>query len=205
VLYEFYGATETGINTILKPEEIEKKAESVGMVCHYNRIKILDDQKKEVPLNTPGEIYVKNPFIMNGYYRRSSETEERMHCGYLTVGDVGRIDEDGYLYILDRKTDMVISGGVNIYPAEIEDALLKHSAVKFAAVIGVPDQKWGERLKAFIVKKDKSSVDKNELEIFLRTMIASFKIPKDWEFVDSLPMTPSGKVLKRELRQQQIK
>ncbi len=200
ILYEFYGATETGINTILKPEDIDKKAESVGKVLPYNRIKILDEDGNELPVNTPGEIYIKNPFLMNGYYRKDRDTKRSMYKKYLTVGDVGKIDEDGFLYITDRKTDMVISGGVNIYPVEIENVLLNHPAVKYAAVIGVPDEKWGERLKAFIVKKEGTDPSPEELALYLRERLASFKIPKDWEFVDSLPITPSGKILKRTLR-----
>lgn len=200
ILYEFYGATETGINTILKPEDISQKAESVGRVLPYNRIIILDEYKKQVPLNTEGEIYIKNPFLMNGYYRKKGDTKRSMHRGYLCVGDVGKIDEDGFLYITDRKSDMVISGGVNIYPVEVENALLAHPAIKYAAVIGVPDEKWGERLKAFIVKKEGTNTTPEELALYLRDRIASFKIPKEWQFVDSLPITPSGKILKRILR-----
>ncbi len=200
ILYEFYGATETGINTILKPEDIDKKAQSVGKVLPYNRIKILDDKGNELPVNTPGEIYIKNPFLMNGYYKRYADTKRSMYKKYLTVGDVGKIDKDGFLYITDRKSDMVISGGVNIYPAEIENVLLNHPSVKYAAVIGIPDEKWGEKLKAFIVKRDGTNPSPEELVLYLRNHIASFKIPKDWEFVDSLPITPSGKILKRMLR-----
>jgi fatty-acyl-CoA synthase len=200
ILYEFYGATETGINTILKPEDIPQKAESVGRVLPYNKIKILDEHKKSVPVNTEGEIYIKNPFLMNGYYKKDGDTKRSMHRGYLSVGDVGRIDADGFLYITDRKSDMVISGGVNIYPQEIENVLLNHPAVKYAAVIGVPDEKWGERLKAFIVKKEEMNTTIEELVLYLRDRIASFKVPKEWEFVDSLPITPSGKILKRTLR-----
>lgn len=200
ILYEFYGATETGINTILKPEEIEQKAESVGRALRLNKILILDERGKKLPPGQEGEIFIKNPFLMNGYYNKQEETKRNMRRGYLSVGDVGKIDAEGFLYITDRKRDMVISGGVNIYPAEIEAVLLSHPAVKYAAVVGVPDQRWGERLKAFIVKKEKASLKVEELESYLREKIASFKIPKDWEFVDSLPMTPSGKVLKRDLR-----
>lgn len=200
ILYEFYGATETGINTILKPEDIDKKAESVGKILPFNKIKILDEDKRELPENTSGEIYIKNPFLMNGYYRKDVDTRRSMYKRYLSVGDVGKIDADGFLYITDRKSDMVISGGVNIYPVEIENVLLNHPAIKYAAVIGVPDEKWGEKLKAFIVKKEGTNTTPEELVLYLRERIASFKIPKEWEFVDSLPISPSGKLLKRMLR-----
>lgn len=200
VLYEFYGATETGINTVLKPEDIDKKAETVGRVAPFNKIKILDENKKELPPGEPGEIYISNPYLMNGYYRREKDTKEAMAGEFLSVGDVGKLDENGYLYILDRKKDMVISGGVNIYPAEIEHVLSTHPSVKICAVVGVPDKKWGEKLKAFVVLKDNIDINSEELESFLRDRIAGYKIPKEWKFVKELPMTPSGKVLKRELR-----
>jgi len=201
ILYEFYGATETGINTVLKPQDIEKKANSVGRILPLNKVKILDENRKEVPPNTQGEIFIKNPFLMNGYYKKESDTRKSMYKNYLSVGDVGMIDHEGFLYITDRKSDMVISGGVNIYPAEIENALLSHPSVKYAAVIGVPDEKWGESLKAFVVKKDGANLTPEELTLYLKDRIASFKIPKSWEFVESLPLTPSGKVLKRALRE----
>lgn len=201
ILYEFYGATETGINTILKPEDIDKKSESVGKILPYNKVKILDENRKEVPAGAQGEIFIKNPFLMNGYYRKETDTKRSMYKGYLSVGDVGKIDRDGYLYITDRKSDMVISGGVNIYPVEIENCILEHPAVKYVAVIGVPDEKWGERLKAFVVKKKDMDVTPEELVLFLKNRLASFKIPKEWEFVESLPITPSGKILKRTLRE----
>ncbi len=200
VLYEFYGATETGINTVLRPCDIPKKSHSVGKVFPYNAIKILDENKRELPPGEAGEIFITTPFLMNGYHKREEETREAMAGEYLSVGDVGTLDEEGYLYIMDRKKDMIISGGVNIYPAEIENALLKHHAVKAAAVIGVPDERWGERVKAFIVLREGKTVSQEELEKFLRNHIAGYKIPREWAFVTELPMTPSGKILKRELR-----
>lgn len=198
-LYEFYGSTETSINSILKPQDIEKKAESVGKVVPFCRIKIVDDNGKVCGVNQEGLIYVRSPFAMEGYYKDKSATDEITFDGYITAGDVGKIDEDGFLYILDRKKDMIISAGVNIYPAEIENEILKHNAVKLCAVVGVHDEKWGERVKAFVVLKDGFKVGKDELEAFLRERIAGYKIPREWEFVDSLPMNPSGKILKREL------
>lgn len=199
-LYEFYGATETGINTILKPEDMERKAESVGKPAPFNKIKILDENKKEVPPNMEGEIYVSSPFLMEGYYRKNKETKEAMAGRFLSVGDIGKLDEENYLYILDRKSDMVISGGVNIYPAEIEHVLLEHPAVKMAAIVGVPDKRWGERLKGFVVLKENQEVTGEELEKFLRERIADYKVPREWVFVRELPITPSGKILKRELK-----
>lgn len=198
-LYEFYGSTETSINSILKPQDIEKKAESVGKIVPFCRVKIVDDNGKVCGVNEEGLIYVRSPFSMKGYYKDKSATDEITFDGYITAGDIGKIDQDGFLYILDRKKDMIISAGVNIYPAEIENELLKHQAVKLCAIVGVPDEKWGEKVKAFVVLKDGLKVSKDELENFLRERIAGYKVPREWEFVDSLPMTPSGKILKREL------
>lgn len=198
-LYEFYGSTETSINSVLRPYDIETKAESVGRVVPFCRIKIVDDEGKECPTNKEGLIYVKSPFMMRGYYRDKSATDEISYKGYITAGDVGKLDEDGFLYILDRKKDMIISAGVNIYPAEIEHELIQHPSVKMCAVVGVPDEKWGEKVKAFVVLKDGHRIDPKDLEMFLRERIAGYKIPKEWEFIDSIPMTPSGKIIKREL------
>ncbi len=201
ILYEFYGSTETGINTILRPSDIPKKAESVGKPMPLNKIKILDDSGKECPPDTPGEIFIKSPFIIRGYYKDPTYTKQWTKEGYFSAGDVGKIDKDGYLYILDRKKDMIISAGVNIYPAEIEQVLMQHPAVKMCAVVGVKDEKWGEKVKAFIVLRKGYEVSEKELEKFLRERIANYKVPKEWAFLDELPMTPSGKVLKRVLRE----
>lgn len=205
ILYEFYGSTETSINSILKPYDIPKKAESVGKIYPLTKIKIIDEDGNECPPNKIGEIFVKSPFMMRGYYKDEEYTKQWVRDGFISAGDIGKIDEDGYLYITDRKKDMIISGGVNIYPAEIESALYEHPAVKLCAVVGVPDEKWGERVKAFIVLKKGFSITEKELEEFLRSKIAGYKIPREWEFVDELPITPSGKILKRELRKTQEK
>ncbi len=201
VLYEFYGSTETGLNTILRPKDIPLKAESVGKVMPLHRIRIVDDKGNDCPPGKEGLIYIRSPFIMSGYYKNEEAMEEcSLPGGYITAGDVGKLDEDGFLYILDRKKDMIISAGVNIYPAEIEAELVKHPAVKYAACVGIPDEKWGERVKAFVVLREGMRATEKELEEFLRERIASYKIPREWAFVSSLPMTPSGKVLKRELK-----
>ncbi len=202
ILYEFYGATETGINTILVPSDIPSKAESVGRPAPLNRIKIIDDNGRECPVGKEGVIYVSSPFVIRGYHKDDKATAESKLGNFFTAGDIGKFDEDGYLYVLDRKKDMIISGGVNIYPAEIENELLEHPSVKYVAVVGIPDEKWGEKVKAFVVLKEeyKGKIDEEELENFLRERLAGYKIPKEWAFVGDLPMTPSGKILKRELR-----
>jgi acyl-CoA synthetase (AMP-forming)/AMP-acid ligase II len=144
-LFEFYGSTETGINTILRPEEQLRKIGSCGKVFDGNEILLLDGDRKTVGQGEVGELFMKNNMLIDGYFRNKKATDESFHNGYLSVGDMAFMDEEGYYYIVDRKKDMVISGGVNIYPAEVEAALNHHPKVFDAAIIGVPDDQWGER------------------------------------------------------------
>lgn len=201
VLYEFYGATETGINTLLKPEDQLRKPGSCGLVFPGNEIRILDEEGNEVPRGQAGLLYIKNSALITGYHKRPDATAKNFRDGFFTVGDVARMDGEGYLYIVDRKIDMVISGGVNIYPAEIEVLLRTHPAVADAAVIGVPDEEWGESLKAFVVLRLGTKVSEEGIVEFCKANAASYKKPKSVEFVSKLPYSPSGKVLKRELRE----
>ncbi len=200
-LYEFLGSTETGINTLLKPEDQLRKPGSCGQVFPGNEIKILDEEGREVPRGRPGLLYVRNGGLITAYHNRPEDTRMSFRDGFLTVGDVARMDEEGYLYIVDRKIDMVISGGVNIYPAEIEALLRSHPAVADATVIGVPDPEWGESLKAFVVRRAGAELAAEEVVEFCKANLASYKKPKSVEFVDELPYGPSGKVLKRELKE----
>ncbi|MEM3087450.1 MAG: AMP-binding protein [Halobacteria archaeon] len=201
VLCEFYGATETGINTLLKPEEQLRKPGSCGRVFPGNEVRILDEAGNPVPPGQPGLLYVKNSGLITRYHKRPEATEANFRDGFFTVGDVARMDGEGFIYIVDRKIDMVISGGVNIYPAEIEALLRRHPAVADAAVIGVPDEEWGESLKAFVVRRAGAKLTAEEAIEFCKQNLASYKKPKSVEFVAELPYGPSGKVLKRELRE----
>ncbi|QQK76428.1 AMP-binding protein [Salicibibacter cibarius] len=199
-LYEFYGASETGVNTLLYPHEQLQRPQSAGKAAPFNDIKILDDEGNEVPTGEVGTIYTKNPYYFKGYLDRPEETAKVFHHDYITAGDLATKDDDGYIYIVGRKKDMVISGGVNIFPEEIEEVLYKHPDIKEAAVIGVPDEKWGESLKAFIVSRN-NDLKGDAVIDFVKQHLASYKKPKIVDFVNELPRNASGKILKRELRQ----
>lgn len=201
VLWEFYGSTETGMNALLKPEDQLRKPGSCGLVFPGNEIRILDEEGNPVPPGEPGLLYLRNSGLITRYHKRSEASAKNFREGFFTVGDVARMDGEGYLYIVDRKIDMVISGGVNIYPAEIEALLRSHPAVADVAVIGVPDEEWGESLKAFVVRRPGTNASGPDLIEFCKANLASYKKPKSVEFVAELPYGPSGKVLKRELRE----
>jgi long-chain acyl-CoA synthetase len=163
-------------------------------------IKILDASGHELPPGEVGEVVCRTPQIMLGYWNLPEATRAAIRDGWFHTGDAGYMDGDGYVYIYDRVKDMIISGGENIYPAEVENALFGHPAIADVAVIGVPDEKWGEAVKAVVVKKPGIEVSIAELIEFARSRIGGFKVPRSIDFVDALPRNPSGKILKRELR-----
>ncbi|NQU08497.1 MAG: AMP-binding protein [Candidatus Abyssubacteria bacterium] len=202
-MFEFYGSTETGINTILLPEEQLSKTESCGKVFDGNDILLLDEDRKPVKQGEVGELFMKNNMLIDGYFRNKAATDESFHEGYLSVGDMAYMDEEGYYYIVDRKKDMVISGGVNIYPAEIEITLNHHPKVFDSAVIGIPDEQWGESLKAFVVLKAGCEATAEEIIDYCKENLAHYKKPKCVEFISELPRNPSGKMVKKLLREQQ--
>lgn len=202
LLHETYGSTEGGIVTNLRPQDQLRKTQSVGLPFTCTGVRLLDEQGRDVPTGVVGELVSRSPFLFSGYYGRPDETRDASIDGWVTVGDLARRDEDGYLYIVDRKKDMVITGGYNVYPREIEEVLHAHPAVREAAVIGVPDERWGERLRAFVAVRPGMNVDDAELDRHCREALAGYKVPKELRFVDALPRGPSGKVLKVELRQE---
>jgi acyl-CoA synthetase (AMP-forming)/AMP-acid ligase II len=149
-----------------------------------------------------GEVWLRAPNVMAGYYNRPAETAAALTAdGWLRTGDAGYVDEEGYLFLTDRINDMIVSGGENVYPIEVEEALAQHPAVDEVAVIGVPHERWGETVKALVVPRPGTVADADELVAFARARLAGYKLPRSIEFVDALPRTPSGKVLKRELRE----
>ncbi len=205
-----YGMTETFVPvTILKPEdhqlnggpEIDKRMSSAGREVMGVQVRIVDNAGQEIETGKIGEVTVKGKNVMKGYWNRPELTREVLRDGWLYTGDMGRMDELRYLYIVDRKKDMIISGGENIYAKEVEDALSAHPGVLEAVVIGIPDEKWGEAVKAFIRKKKGVEVSEEELIEFCRDRLASYKKPKSVEFVEDFPKSAAGKVLKRELRE----
>ncbi|MEJ2603156.1 MAG: long-chain-fatty-acid--CoA ligase [Gammaproteobacteria bacterium] len=203
---QLYGLTENlGLATQLPPEDHDPergKLRSCGLPYEGSEIRIMDADGREVPAGEVGEICLKSDWLMKGYWNRPEATEDAMRDGWFHTGDAGYFDDEGYLYIHDRLKDMIISGGENIYPAEVENALFAHPAVADAAVIGVPDEKWGEAVKAIVVTKPDQALDAEELIAFARERIARYKAPRSVDFVEALPRNPSGKVLRRELREQ---
>lgn len=203
---QMYGMTETsGTIVTLNPEDHDPggspKMRSVGTPLPGVEVKIIDDKGDEVPHDTVGEIATRSWKNMKGYWNNPDATAEAIDPeGWLRTGDAGYMDADGYLYIHDRMKDMIISGGENIYPAEVENAVYSHPAVADVAVIGIPDDKWGEAVKACVVVKDGADLDEAKVIAHARENIAGYKCPKSVDFVDELPRNPSGKVLRRELR-----
>jgi fatty-acyl-CoA synthase/long-chain acyl-CoA synthetase len=200
-LFEFYGGTEISVVTYLRPEDQLRKPGSCGKPAMDSHIKLLDENKQEVPVGEVGILYIKSPFLLDEYYRNPEATQANYHDGYFTVGDMARADEEGYYYIVDRAVDMIISGGVNIYPAEIEETLYRHPAVYDVAVIGVPDPEWGERIVAYVVCKEGARATQEEITEHVAAHLASYKKPREVVFVEDLPYSPSGKLLKRVLRE----
>lgn len=199
-IFEFFGATENSCVTYLRPEDQIRKPGSCGKAAMWNDIKLLDENKNEVAAGEVGTMYTKSDFLLDGYYKNPTATEANYHNGYFTVGDMARVDEEGYYYIVDRAVDMIISGGVNIYPAEIEEVLYAHPDVYEASIIGVPDPDWGERIVAYIVPQENARINKEDIVDYVARNLASYKKPKEVFFVDEIPYTPSGKQLKRVLR-----
>lgn len=201
VLYEFYGASETGVNTVLRPEEQLRKPGSCGRIAPDNEVRILDDDGRDCPRGTPGEIYVRNDVIIDEYYKKPEKTRESWKDGFFSVGDVGYLDDDGFLFVVDRKRDMVISGGVNIYCAEIEDALHFHPRIQDLVVFGVPDDEWGERVHAAVQPHEGEAVTLEEVADFVGEHLADYKKPRSLEVHDALPRDEAGKLRKRDLRE----
>jgi len=200
-----YGATETcGTVVYLPPEDHDvagtPRMKGCGKPFPGNEVRIVDSGLNDVPTGTVGEIAIRSVSVMAGYHGKPEATAKAIRDGWYLTGDAGYLDEDGYLYIHDRVKDMIVSGAENIYPAEVENALHTHPAVKDAAVIGVPDAKWGEAVKAILVLKPGTTATPEEIIAHCRTRIAGYKVPKSVDFVAELPRNPSGKILKKELR-----
>ena len=206
VLYETYGGTEAAA-TIAKPHRWLERPGTVGKPINGVTVKIFDDDGHECAPGVPGDIYIASSFGAGAEYYKDPQKSASIRKGeYVTLGDVGYLDEDGYLFLCDRKIDMIVSGGVNIYPAEVEAALLAHPAVRDAAVIGVPDEEWGEQVKAVVELVETVSPGPDladELVAFCRERIARFKCPRTLDFRE-LPRLPNGKLLKRRLREEYL-
>jgi long-chain acyl-CoA synthetase len=164
----------------------------------------VDSGRKEMPVGEVGEVIISGPQVMMGYYKRDDETAAVLKDGYMFTGDLGFFDDKGYLSVVDRKKDLVISSGFNVYPVEVDNVLFDHPKILEACTIGVPDSYRGESLKAFIVLKEGDELSSDEVIAFTRDKLAAYKVPHEVEFIDELPKTPIGKVLRRELRDMEL-
>jgi long-chain acyl-CoA synthetase len=206
-----YGQSETGPgishlskedhNVLDRPEKEQRKLTSAGRPDIGVQVRILDDEGNDVEPGEVGEIIARSKHIMVEYWHKPEETKEALINGWVHTGDMGYYDDEGYIYIADRKKDMIISGGENVYPREVEEVLYQHPAVLEAAVIGIPDPYWVEKVHAIVATRKGVSTTAEELTAFCKKHIAGYKVPKDIEFVDSLPKNPAGKILKKELRE----
>jgi len=196
-----YGLTEVGPNVYSLPaEDAVRKAGSVGFPNFHVDAKIVDDQIQSVPRGEVGELIMAGPMVCAGYWCKPEATAQAIVDGWFRTGDLFRQDDEGYYYVVGRKKDMYISGGENVYPVEIENLLHRHPAILEAAVIGVPDEKWGEVGKAFIVLQPDRSASAEEIKNYLAPHLAKYQVPKHCVFLDALPKGDTGKILKKELK-----
>ena len=201
VVYNLYGSTEVAYATIARPQDLSKNPATVGPVVKGMKVKILDDNGNELPQGEVGRIFVGNFFPFQGY---TGGGGKQIIDGLLSSGDVGYFDEDGLLYVSGRDDEMIVSGGENVFPAEIEDLVSGHPEVVEATALGVEDKEWGHRLRCFVVKVEGSSIDEDTIKTYVRENLARYKVPREVVFIEELPRNPTGKILKRELREMDI-
>jgi long-chain acyl-CoA synthetase len=211
VFVQFYGLTESGPSaSVLRKEDhipdgppaVQKRLASAGRPMVYNDIEVVDANNNVLPVGQVGEVRIQGEQIMRGYWRNESATAETMRNGWIYSGDYGMFDDDGFLYVIGRKKEVIISGGENIYPREIEEVLNNHPGIREVAVVGVPDDKWGEAVKAVIVLNEGVALSATEIIEYCKEHLAGFKKPKSVEFRVELPKSPLGKILKSEIRQE---
>jgi len=200
LLFECYGSTEGGIVSNLRPADQLRKPQCVGLPFPLTSVRVLDDDGSDVNPGEPGELFSSSPYLFSGYWNRPRDSAQVVD-EWFSAGDIAYRDEDGYIYLVDRKNDKIISGGVNIYPREIEEILLRHSSVLEAAVFGVPDDRWGEAVHAVVVLRPDADATEESILEFCMGSIARYKLPKQVEFAGSLPHNAAGKLLRRELRE----
>jgi acyl-CoA synthetase (AMP-forming)/AMP-acid ligase II len=207
-MMQAYGMTELGPVATLLPSEFHVgtgrargKIRSAGRPCTICDVRIVDLQGQEVPRGVVGEVVVRGPGMMLGYWNNREETARATQGGWMHTGDGGFMDEDGFVFIADRLKDMIVTGGENVYSVEVENAVARHPAVMQCAVIAIPDDKWGEVVHAFVVCRPDTGMTLGELQAHCKTLIANYKIPRSLEVVDGLPLSGAGKVLKAQLRE----
>jgi len=199
-IMEGYGMSEGSPVVTFNHKNKVRKPGSIGTPVWGVEVKLVDDDGNEVPVGEKGELLYRGHNVMKGYYNKPEATAKTIRNGWLHSGDVATKDEDGYYYIVDRTKDMIIRGGLNVYPREVEEVMMKNESVSMVAVIGVPDDKFGEEIKAFVILKPDQNITEAELQAYTKENIASYKYPRHIEFVESLPTSATGKILKKELR-----
>jgi long-chain acyl-CoA synthetase len=197
---EGYGLSETSPIASFNHPDRERKPGSIGTPIAGVQMKLVDDDRVEVAAGEIGEIVVKGDNVMKGYWERPEATAESIRDGWFATGDMAKVDEDGYFYIVDRKKDLIIRGGYNVYPREVEEVLYEHPAVREAAVVGMAHDEWGEEVGAAVALKEGASIGADELQAYVKEHVASYKYPRRIWFVDELPKGPTGKILKREIQ-----
>jgi long-chain acyl-CoA synthetase len=198
-ILEGYGLSEGTCASSVNPLGGKRKIGSIGLPYAAQPMKIFDDNDNEVPPGTVGEIVIRGPNVMRGYYNNPEATAETLRNDWLHTGDLGYVDEDGYFFIVGRKKEMIIRGGENIYPKEIEEVVYRHPAVREAAVVGLPDKVWGEEAAAFIVLRDEAALTEEDLIDYCKEHLADYKCPRKVFFVDDLPKTATGKIQKNKV------
>ncbi len=199
IVLEGYGLSETSPVSCSNHPDLERKPGSIGTPIEGVEMRVVDEDDEPLPQGEVGEIVIRGHNIMKGYWRRPDATEEAMRGGWFHSGDMARVDEDGYFYIVDRKKDLIIRGGYNVYPREVEEVLYEHPKIREAAVVGVPHDEWGEEIGAAVVLHDGEQLSPEEVGAFVKERIAAYKYPRVVWFVEELPKGPTGKILKREI------
>ena len=204
-LFERYGSTEASIVTALRPKDQLRKQQCVGLPLPATQIRILDADGKEMPPGEVGELYSTSNYMFSGYLNMPDAAAKSMRGEWFSASDLGRLDDEGYLYLVDRKHDMIISGGENVFPREVEEVLLAHPAIDQAAVVGLPHEHWGEQVVAFVVIREGMNVSDDELKAACRERLSRYKVPKEFRLVSDLPRNRMGKIDRRALREPQGK
>jgi long-chain acyl-CoA synthetase len=199
IVLEGYGLSETSPVATFNHPDVERRPGSIGTPIEGVQLRLVDENGIEVPTGSPGEVQVKGPNVMKGYWNLPEATDAAIKDGWFATGDIAVVDGDGYYWIVDRKKDLIIRGGYNVYPREIEEVLHEHPAVAQAAVIGIPHDSLGEEVGAAVVLKAEAVVAPDELRQFVKGRVAAYKYPRRLWFVDSLPTGPTGKLLRREV------
>ncbi|MEN9774042.1 MAG: hypothetical protein RL322_1112 [Pseudomonadota bacterium] len=199
-LYERYGTTETNIACALRPADQLRKIACVGQPLPATHLRVLDDEGNDCAQGEVGELAVASPYLFSGYLNLPEVTQRSMHGDWFVTGDLARIDEEGYVYLVDRKNDMIISGGENVYPREVEEVLLSHPGVAECAVASLPHAYWGEQVTAWVVVRTNDSVDAHTLTELCKQRLSPYKVPKEIRFIEALPRNSMGKILRRVLR-----